>query len=183
MSFDTSRPLAPRRCNHARGFPPHYLSIDPHSQASRAQARQAHAGRCGIRKGILCGLASESGPRADCVGLGAPMIDMEKRRASWRRYNTSPLGQDRAWRYRQTPLYQEAKRRYVELPKGQDTAWRYEYDNLDRQARNNRHTPAAREREQIKRRRKVRELAADNLVRDAAQYRLAQANRGKAING
>ena len=90
------------------------------------------------------------------------MIDMEKRRASWRRYNTLPLGQDRAWRYRQTPLYQEAKRRYVELPKGQDTAWRYEHDNLDRQARNNRHTPAAREREQIKRRRKVRELAADN---------------------
>jgi hypothetical protein len=113
------------------------------------------------------------------------MIDMEKRRASWRRYNTSPLGQDRAWRYRQTPLYQEAKRRYVESPKGQDTAWRYEHDNLDRQARNNRHTPAARERDQIKRRRKVRELAADNpfFVRDAAQYRLAQANRGKAING
>lgn len=47
-------------------------------------------------------------------------------------------------------------------PKGRDTAWRYEHDNLDRQARNNRHTPAARERDRIKRRRKRLEAAADN---------------------
>ena len=90
------------------------------------------------------------------------MIDMEKRRASWRRYNTSPRGSDRAWRHRQTPKYWEAKRRYVESPKGRDTAWRYEHDNLDRQARNNRHTPAARERDRIKRRRKRLEATADN---------------------
>jgi hypothetical protein len=75
----------------------------------------------------------------------APMIDMEKRRASWRRYNTSPRGHDRAWRHRQGPLYQEAKRRYVESPKGRETTWRYEHESLDRKAR--RHTPAARERE------------------------------------
>lgn len=88
------------------------------------------------------------------------MIDMEKRRASWRRYNTSPRGQDRAWRYRQTPKGQEAKRRYVGSPKGQDRAWRYELDG--RQDRSNRHSPAARERERIKRRQKRLEAAADN---------------------
>ncbi len=44
-----------------------------------------------------------------------------------------------------------------------DTAWRYEHENMNRQVRNNRHTPAARQREAIKRRRKARELAADNV--------------------
>jgi len=91
------------------------------------------------------------------------MIDQEKRRASWRRYNTSPLGRDRAWRYRQGPLYAEGKRRYVQSPKGQETAWRYEHENIGRQAsRPFRRSRAAREREQTKRKRKAWEAAADN---------------------
>jgi hypothetical protein len=90
------------------------------------------------------------------------MIDQEKRRASWRRYNRSPRGLDRAWRYRQTPLYWDAKRRYVESPKGGDTAWRYEHENPNRQARINQHTAAGRERGRVKANRKRREAAADN---------------------
>ena len=91
------------------------------------------------------------------------MMDQEKRRASWRRYNTSARGRDRAWRYRQSSLYAEAKRRYVQSSKGQDTAWRYEHENIKRIAsRPLRHSAAAREREQRSRTRKAREAATDN---------------------
>jgi len=91
------------------------------------------------------------------------MIDQEKRRASWRRYNTSAKGQDRAWRYGQSSLYAEAKRRYVQSAKGQDAASRYEHENIGRQAsRPFRRSRAAREREQTKRKRKAWEAAADN---------------------
>ena len=56
----TPRPLAPRCCNDARGFSPHYLSIDPHSQARRSQARQADARRCRVGQGILCHVADQT---------------------------------------------------------------------------------------------------------------------------
>jgi len=71
------------------------------------------------------------------------MKDIEKRRASWRRYNTSPKGHDRQWKYQRTWKYQEAKQRYADSPKGQDTAWRYAHENIGRQAQVS-HTPAAR---------------------------------------
>jgi hypothetical protein len=104
----------------------------------------------------------------------ARMIDIEKRRASWARYNTSPKGRERARDYRLSPKGREAKLRYVTSPKGQETVWQYAR-TIERQAAGSRHTMAAREREQIKRRTKAREAIAAST-----DYRISPARRERA---
>jgi hypothetical protein len=53
------------------------------------------------------------------------MLDPDKQRARWRRYNHSPKGRERARNYRLSPKGEEAQRRYRNSPKGENARFEY----------------------------------------------------------
>lgn len=103
-------------------------------------------------------------------------FDIEKRRASWRRYNKSPKRPDRAWNYRQSAKGREAKLRYVTSPKGQETAWQYAH-SFASEAQGDRHTPEARKRERETRRTRARESHFRLMIVPPGGIGLYAANR------
>ncbi len=107
----------------------HFLSISKRTVSRLIRSRKIAARKLGIRTLVdvaslktfyECSSSKQITPRCSLSRDrkdGDAMRDIEKQRARWRRYNTSPKGRDRAWRYRQTWKYQEGKARYVECRK------------------------------------------------------------------